>query len=146
MKHQAFEELRRYATVDPDMPYFGTREQRLARWAELLEREPTRRLSMLHRLEFASRADREACRSDDSPLAVAFADPLLRASGLTGDTYGEACAFFGLSAKQGHHLLCACHNGASAEARSVARNVRTLASPPRNRLVAALKAWLSPLL
>jgi hypothetical protein len=37
---------------------------------------------------------RDALRATDSPISVAFADPILRAAGLKDDTYGEAERFF----------------------------------------------------
>lgn len=107
------------------------RDERLERWAESLDREPTRRLITLHRLEFVSRSERPNQRADGSPIAVAFADPLLRASGLSDDTYGAALATFGLSERPAHRLLCWCVNGYAVEARRVA--VRLPMMVPRQR-------------
>ena len=113
----------------PDLP--GTaelsRRERLERWAELLEREPERRLRALHGIEYGTPDERVAYRADGSPLAVAYADPVLRAAGLAGDTVGDAAAFFGLSHEQLHFLLCFCHHGETLAAASVAAQVRVFA-------------------
>lgn len=128
MEHQSFEQLHRNANLIKHPLLYATRDERLYRWADLLDQEPNRRLVTLHRLEFVSRSERPNLRSDDSPIEVAFTDPLLRASGLTGDSYGEARAFFGLSERQAHRLLCSCINGYAVEARRVAINLRKMTS------------------
>src|SRR3954454_24387774 len=83
----------------PDLPASSklSRRGRLERWAELLGREPGRRLRALHCIEYGSSRERLTWRADASPLAVAYADPVLRAAGLAGDTAGYPAAFFGLS-------------------------------------------------
>jgi hypothetical protein len=91
---------------------------------------------LLH-LEFRDPDDRAQCRADNSPLAVAFADPILRAAGLQGDAVGQAEAFFGLSARQTHYLLCDCHYLGAMGADRVAGRIDVLAQ--RNPLT---KAWL----
>ncbi|MGH1571316.1 hypothetical protein ACRAWG_12245 [Methylobacterium sp. P31] len=126
MEHRSFEQLHDSAVLTVYPPLCITRDERLLRWADLLDNEPNRRLLTLHRLEFASRSERPDLRADGSPIAVAFVDPLLRASGLTGDTYGAARDFFGLSERQAHRLLCSCLNGYAVEARRVATNLRRL--------------------
>ncbi len=100
-----------------------TRSQRLRRWRDLLLREGDRALRPLLHLEFRDPDDRAQCRADDSPLAVAFADPALRAAGLQGDAVGQAEAFFGLSARQTHYLLCDCHYLGAMRAGRVARRI-----------------------
>ena len=112
----------------PDLPRTPelSRRERLERWAELLEREPGRRLRALHGIEYGSPEERVAYRADGSPLSVAYADPVLRAAGLAGDTVGDAADFFGLSHEQLHFLLCFCHHGEMLVASSVAAQVRTL--------------------
>ena len=112
----------------PDLPKRPalSRRERLERWAELLEREPERGLRALHGIEHGTPYERLTYRADGSPLAVAYADPVLRAAGLEGDTVGDAAAFFGLSHEQLHYLLCFCHYGEMLVASSVAAQVRTL--------------------
>lgn len=67
-------------------------------------------------------------RDDDSPLAVAFEDTILRAQGLRDDTYGEAKRFFELTDWQLHEIVCHCHVGATIRARWAASRVRTVMS------------------
>jgi hypothetical protein len=47
--------------------------------------------------EHESDAKRAGLRHDDSPISVAFADPVLRAAGLDNNSYGEAKEFFDVS-------------------------------------------------
>ena len=49
---------------------------------------------------------------------------MLRAEGLTRDCYGDAVAFFGISDRQAHLILCNCYFGETASARDVAARVR----------------------
>lgn len=114
-----------------------TRSQRLRRWRDLLLGQSERALRPLLHLEFRDPDDRAQCRADNSPLAVAFADPVLRAAGLQGDTVGHAEAFFGLNARQTHYLLCDCHYMGSMGAGRVARRIDVLAHANP-----VTKAWL----
>ena len=106
-----------------------SRQARLERWVELLEREPGRCLRAIHGIEYGSPRQREAHRADGSPLSVAYADPVLRAAGLKGDTVGDAAEFFGLWHGQLHHLLCFCHHGGTLVASDVAAQVRAFVRP-----------------
>ena len=76
MKYPSLEQIALDADIHPGIGM--SRHERLERWAELLERHPRRRLSTIEGTEFGSRSEREAKRSDDSPLTVAFDDPVLR--------------------------------------------------------------------
>src|SRR5262245_28926967 len=126
MKHKILEEIRDVADILP--AYLGThplsRRERLERWAEALEREGRRSLKTLFETEYARPAKRAALRADDSPLSVAFSDPRLRAEGLAGDTVGDATAFFGISERQLHEILCFCYHGATMSANVAAERVR----------------------
>ena len=102
-----------------------SRRDRLARWAEVLERQPAR-LRAIPDVEHGGRREREARRVDLSPLTVAYADPVLRAAGLGGDTIGDAAAFFGLSHAQLHHLVCGCRHGLTLEPPVTAVELRAL--------------------
>jgi hypothetical protein len=125
MQHKTLEDLQRVAAVFPDQTRPAmTRSQRLERWAELLEREPNRRLNALTGTEYQPSDTRATMRSSDSPLSVAFDDPVLRAEGLTGDDYGEAKRFFELSDRQLHNIVCYCHHGMTMTADTAARHVR----------------------
>jgi hypothetical protein len=102
-----------------------SRRGRLERWAEVLERQPAH-LRAIPDVEHGGRREREARRVDQSPLTVAYQDPMLRAAGLRGDTIGDAAAFFGLSHAQLHHLVCCCHHGLTMDPQATAAQVRAL--------------------
>jgi hypothetical protein len=106
-----------------------SRSERLERWAELLDREPRRKLRALRSVEYFAEPDRALIRDDDTPISVAFADPVLRAAGLQGDTLGEARDFFELSWHEAHHLLCDCHYLGRMDGETVAHRVRAAARP-----------------
>jgi hypothetical protein len=137
MKKIAFDRLAALAVVTDAGPLPITRSQRLRRWRDLLRDQGDRPLRPLLHLEFRDPEDRAQCRADNSPLALAFADPVLRAAGLAGDTVGEAEGFFGLNARQTHYLLCDCHYLGAMGAGRVARRIDVLAHA--NPLA---KAWL----
>ena len=102
-----------------------SQRDRLERWAEVLERHPAR-LRAIPDVEHGGRREREARRVDQSPLTVAYADPVLRAAGLRGDTIGDAAGFFGLSQAQLHHLVCGCRHGLTLEPQATAVAVHAL--------------------
>jgi hypothetical protein len=81
MKHSSLDELQRVAAIHADRPAETPmpRNDRLARWAELLERQPHRVLSTFPGTEYQTVEARDVMRDDDSPISVAFADPVLRA-------------------------------------------------------------------
>ena len=125
MKHLTLEQLQILDRTDPDYPHQAlSRNERLERWAELLEANPERRLTTLYQTEFQSAGTRDAMRADGSALTVAFEDSYLRASGLADDTYGEAKRFFELTDHQLHRMVCYCHFGANVSAGTTARYVR----------------------
>ncbi|SDP83988.1 hypothetical protein SAMN05428967_3732 [Phyllobacterium sp. YR620] len=125
MKHLALEQLQVLEKTDPDYPrQILSRNERIERWAELLERNPARRLTTLYQTEFQSAGTRDAMRADGSALTVAFEDSYLRGSGLSDDSYGEAKRFFELNDHQLHRMVCYCHFGANVSAGTTARYVR----------------------
>lgn len=137
MEHRHVDQLRSVADVGADLPRgMLTRRERLERWAEVLESEPTRELSSLGEIEFQPVAARGSLRADRSPLAVAFADPVLRSQGLTSDRLGDAMAFFEISEHQAHRLLCSCMNGHSIRSGTAARQVRAIAKGKANMMMA----------
>lgn len=135
MEHKPVETLRGVAEVREFKQGFLSRRERLERWVELLERQPKRRLRSLGEIEFTPEEKRPELRSDESPITVAFEDPVLRADGLKGDRLGDAMEYFDLSERSAHRLLCSCMNGWSMEAGVTARKVRRLANPD-HRLMA----------
>lgn len=126
MEHRTLEHLERVAGVQAD--YARTpamsRDERLKRWAELLEMRPDRRLRTLPGTEYQPWETRDTMQSAASPIAVAFDDPVLRAEGLKNDTYGEAKRFFDISDRQLHEIVCYCQYGGTMTAEAAARGVR----------------------
>lgn len=139
MEYRTIEDLRDVADVRVADHALMSRREKLERWAVLLERDPDRRLRSLGEIELKAPAERALMRSPDSPLTVAFEDPLLREQGLASDRLGDGMAFFGIGEEDAHQLMCSCMNGWSMSAGKVARGVRRIANP-RHGLVAA--AWL----
>ncbi|RWG60919.1 MAG: hypothetical protein EOQ64_00345 [Mesorhizobium sp.] len=137
MKHQTLDQLHAVADINPLVP-LTTRTEKIERWAELLERNPLRCLAALTGTEYLYPGMREEARAAGSPLTVAFEDPLLRASGLQSDTYGEAKRFFELSDWQLHEVVCNCHTGATMQASWAAGRVRRIVTG--NRIFAWLRS------
>ncbi len=128
MKLKTLEELKQVAEVRPPLTRDRmSRRQRLERWAEVLELAPQRHLRSLYETEYGSRWRRYALREDNSPLTVAFQDPVLRAEGLESDRYGDALKFFELSNGELHDIVCYCHHGPTMTPRAVATRVRSAA-------------------
>jgi hypothetical protein len=126
MKHAAHEQLREIAEVKP--AEFLTRRERLERWAELLERDPSARLRTLEGTEWQLQIQKSSMRADGSPLTVAYKDPVLRATGLKDDTFGEAMRFFDLSEHDAHRIVCYCMHGRTVESHAAAKAVRAIAA------------------
>ncbi|MBP2234285.1 hypothetical protein J2Z31_000775 [Sinorhizobium kostiense] len=140
MKHHAIDELQIVAEVKQDFPRRAlTRSERLERWAELLERNPQRRLSTLHETEYQPARVRATMRGDGTPISVAFEDPVLRTAGLENDSYGEAKRFFELSDEQLHKVICYCHFGATVSASTAARHIRAMLVEKQPGLFARLR-------
>lgn len=129
MEHKRVDQLRSVADVEFTLPRdLMSRRERLERWAELLERDPRKRLHSLGEIEFQPRDTRHLMRADDSPLTVAFNDPVLRAQGLASDRLGDAITFFEMSDGDAHRVLCSCLNGRTMEAGTSARRIRAIAN------------------
>jgi hypothetical protein len=108
-----------------------SRNDRLERWAMLLERSETVNLTPFRDVEFMTEAARGALRVANSPLEVAWNDPVLRRAGLESDRFGDGAAFFGLSRYQAHRVLCSCGYFGRMRAVEVTRRVRGLARRER---------------
>ncbi|MER9296466.1 hypothetical protein NKI38_08195 [Mesorhizobium sp. M0621] len=138
MKHQTLDQLQAVAVIESSAAYPAmTRNQRIERWAELLERNPERRLGAFSGTEHLHPEARATVRGEGSAIAVAFEDAVLRASGLRDDTYGEAKRFFELNDWQLHDIVCDCHVGATMTARWAAARVRAMIGG--NRFLAWLR-------
>lgn len=123
MRHQTLDQLHAVAEVRTAKPVMS-RTQRLARWAALLEREPSRLLTALTGTEYRARAERDVMRGDGSPISVALEDPILHDEGLKDDSYGEAKRFFELTDYQLHEIVCYCHVGEVMQSSRAALSVR----------------------
>jgi hypothetical protein len=144
MEHQTQEQLERVAHVQANIDRHQnmSRRERLERWAEMLERQPSP-LRSIESVEFGSRCVSDSKRADGSPLSVAFQDPTLRAAGLRGDTLGDALEFFGISRGDVHHIICNCHHGRTISPAVAASRVRAVvwredALTPLSRLESAV--------
>ncbi|EPE95065.1 hypothetical protein [Rhizobium grahamii] len=141
MKHQTLEQLQAVAEVDQAFPQrIMSRDERLARWVALLEASPNRRLATLYQTEHQPTSILSRLRSDNSPISVAFDDPILRLSGLEDDTYGQAKTFFGLTDGELHNVLCYCHFGATVSAATAAHYVRGVLGTEKPSLFSRLRA------
>lgn len=128
MRLKTLDELRQVAEVRSSLGRDRmSKQERLERWADVLEAAPQCYLRSLYETEYASRRRRYALREDDSPLSVAFQDPVLRAEGLKGDRYRDAIDFFELSDDDLHYLVCYCYHGPTMTPKAVASRVRTAA-------------------
>lgn len=140
MRHQPIEQILATATL-LERPATLSRRERLTRWAELLKRKGPRLLQPLKYVEFYAPPERARLRADQSPIEIAFADPVLRDAGLAGDTFGHAQTFFGLPDREAHFLLCDCHWRGRMTGDAAAKRVRAVANPNLlNRLWMAMVA------
>jgi hypothetical protein len=125
MERKTVDELKHIAEIHcPQM----SKQQRLMRWADLLERQANRILVSLIEVEYVPPQERAEMQVDNSALSVAFEDPVLRAEGLKSDKFGDAVNFFELSEEEVHQVVCYCHRGPQIDARTVAGAVRYLAA------------------
>jgi hypothetical protein len=130
MEHRTSAELEGFAEVI--RPQKLTRKELLERWALALEKRKGARLCTLRETEHKSVKERSALQQENSPLTVAFEDPVLRSAGLTSDRFGEGARFFGLSHWQLHEVVCNCHFGETVAAEVVAARVRRLSGRTGN--------------
>jgi hypothetical protein len=124
MEHRTSAELKGFAEVI--RPQKLSKKELLERWALALEKRKGARLRTLRETEYKPVKDQLALREENSPLTVAFEDPVLRSAGLKNDTLGEVARFFRLSHWQLHEVVCSCHFGESVAAEVVAARVRRL--------------------
>ncbi|RTL84083.1 MAG: hypothetical protein EKK29_14510 [Hyphomicrobiales bacterium] len=133
MKRRAIAELVGTARVfGTDGLEWAVRRRRLERLAGLLE-STHESVKLFSTMECYPRRERLMLRLDRSPLAVAYRDEQFRREGLRGDSVGEGMAFFNLSLREAHALLCDCGYGAfsflgAPLSRQIARRARKLAA------------------
>lgn len=141
MKHEVLPQSFEKIAFDAPEPIPMTRQEKLERWAVALDqhRGP---LKTLHRIEYLSAEQRAALRSEESALAIAFADPVLRTAGLASDRLGDAVSFFELTEDEAHHLLCDCHYHGPMTSTGLAARVRATARRMTMRQAwNAVRAW-----
>jgi hypothetical protein len=127
MKHESLDALRQTAEVVPVVEGKPmSRRERLERWADLIERHDGT-IRPLSRVEYVPADERKTLRADDTPLALAFSDPVLRAAGLPSDRYGDGKGFFELSENEAHHILCNCHYAGGMSSDRIAARIRAAA-------------------
>ena len=122
MEHRTAAELKSFAEVIH--PQKLSRKELLERWALALDKRKGTRLRTLRETEYKPMKEQSALRQENSPLTVAFEDPVLRSAGLTSDRFGDVARFFGLSHWQLHEVVCNCHFGETVAAEAVATRVR----------------------
>src|SRR3546814_16294142 len=122
MDYRTREQIERTASTRPitGLNEAMPRRERLARWTEILEQQP----GLLRSIEGLELSESGIRRADCSPLSIAFADPILRAAGLRGDSVDDARRFFGLSRDELHYLVCLCHHGQAISTTLAAHCVR----------------------
>jgi hypothetical protein len=133
MKQRTINQLAEIARVSPaDCPKWALRRRRLSRLSRLLETDGTP-VRLFTTLECYRGSERLGLRQPGSPLALAYGDPIFRREGLKGDSIGDGIAFFGLSMREAHALLCDCGYGGPARVGAtisalVAERARALAA------------------
>jgi hypothetical protein len=130
MEHRTSAEFKGYAAVI--RPQELSKKELLERWALALEKRKDSRLCTLRETEHQPPKEQVALRKENSPLTVAFEDPVLRSAGLTSDQFGEIARFFELSPWQLHNVVCSCHFGETVAAEVVAARVRHLSARTRS--------------
>ena len=127
MEHKTLADLQAVADIQVvDRSAGMSRDERRRRWIELLEANPNTQYRSLHEIELLSPSQRRDCRADNSPLSLAFADPVLRSAGLQSERVGHCTDFFELSDEQMHHAFCSCHVGLSLSGMQAAHRLRRL--------------------
>jgi hypothetical protein len=124
MEHRTTAELKGFAEVIH--PHKLSKKELLERWALALDKREGTRLCTLRETEHKPVEEQSALRQENSPLTVAFEDPVLRSAGLPSDRFGDVARFFGLSHWQLHEVVCGCHFGETVAAEAVAARLRHL--------------------
>jgi hypothetical protein len=113
MEHRPLDELRDRANVVElqarvaESPR-ALRRARLERFATVIARH-NGPVTLFSRIEYLPEHELAPLQVDNSPLEIAYRDPVLRAQGLASDRLGDGIAFFDLSPGEAHCLLCDCH-------------------------------------
>ena len=129
MKHETLDALKLRAELLSSSSEIArmSRRERLRRWADVVEQH-SGQLRPFFRIEYLTPAERRDLRGEDTPLTVAFSDPILRADGLRSDRLGDGLAYFDIPEHVGHRLLCDCHYNGAMTNENVASRLRSLAA------------------
>jgi hypothetical protein len=129
MQYKTREYLTKVAHVHAEgaQEYRLLRRERLRRFADVLDRFQGP-VSLLSRVEYLPASEQMLLRDDQSPLTVAFNDPVLRAEGLEGDRFVDAIRFFQLTRWEAHELFCDCHYSGRITPAKIARRARLIAN------------------
>jgi hypothetical protein len=132
MEHKSLEQLRDQAAVVELEERVAPsprelRRMRLERLAEVMARH-SGPVTLLTRIEYLPEKDRLPMRIDNSPLEIAYRDPVLRGQGLAGDRLGDGLTFFDLSQAEAHYLLCDCHYSGMITGDMIAARARAISS------------------
>lgn len=140
MKHLPVDTAIHLADVQPGRM---SRTERLERWADILQQHGSGNLATLRGTECCLPSERATRRADNSALSLAYNDPVLRAAGLAGDTYGDAQRFFDLPDNALHGVLCDCLCGAQISGSAAAARVRSVVPGTSwlSRAAAGLRRW-----
>jgi hypothetical protein len=103
-----------------------SRRERIERWASTLENY-NGPLNALWRIEYLPDQEMRAYRTPNSPMTIAFRDPVLREEGLNSDELGAAMDFFEMSDDDAHRLLCDCHYLGAMTGKRLASHLRRYA-------------------
>lgn len=114
------------------------RHARLARWADLLERQPDRVLPLLTSVQFLKRCEWLDLRAEGTALEIAYKDPLFRIDGLKGDRVGEALRYFELSDSDACRIFCGSRRVRARSARATAHRVRNIADKRHEHVLLAI--------
>jgi hypothetical protein len=118
-----------------------SRDDRLERWATLIERnsEPVRNF---HHLEYLSQNDLDRLAVRHSAFALAAGDPILKEAGLISDKVGDGMRFFELSKEDVHDLSCDCF-GHISNRRAANRIRRLKSSQPPTSIFGRVFRWMA---
>lgn len=114
---------------------FLNRQQRLSRWTEVLERDPTRTFRLLSP-SWCQSSEEFACQSiAGTAIEIACRDPVLRLDGLTNSGLKEALVFFELSFADADRVLSGSRYSQRRSAASTIHRIQNIADKRRENTI-----------